>query len=357
MILVTGGTGFVGREVVRQLRAAGHRVRVVARHPGRTGAWADDPGVESVAADARDVKALTAAMSGVTAVVHLVGIIMETPKISFEIAHTQITANVLAAAKAAGVRRYIQMSALGTRPDAVSRYHRTKWEAEELVRASGLDWTIVRPSMIFGPGNKSFRVLAAFMRWPWDFLNSYTFPNLGGGTARVQPVAVNDVAQAIVRALSNEAAIGKTYDLCGPEPMTWSDVLTVLAQREGLKVKFDPSGAYFALRSLLWGMAMAVPLWLLLGWMFGFIGLGATVILAALEVALLVVARVWTSFLIYTVPWYYPRAAAWLAEKILPRWLHFGEQLTMLQEDNVGDPLPAQRELHLTFRSFAEKTE
>lgn len=353
MILVTGGTGFVGREVVRQLRAAGHRVRVLARNPRKSPpAWRDDAGIELVAADGRDPAALATAMKEVTAVVHLVGIIMETPKISFEVAHTEVTAHILAAARAAGVQRYIQMSALGTRADAVSRYHRTKWAAEELVRASGLDWTIVRPSIIYGVGDKSLNVLGAFMRWPLDFLNCYTFPNFGGGAARVQPISVEEVAWVIVRALSNQVAIGKTYDLCGPEPITWSGILNVLAQRQGICAKFDASGLTFIARSFLWFLIMGLPLLAIIGGVMNLFGLGFWVILIAVWVAALLFARIWRTYIIYTVSWRCPLAAAWLAEKLLPRWLHFGEQLAMMREDNVGDPSPAQRDLHLTFRSF-----
>lgn len=354
MILVTGGTGFVGREIIRQLHGVGHRVRVLARHPKRASDLVAQYDCEIAVGDVLDPASLDRAMSGVTAVVHLVGIIYETPRVSFEQAHTQATANVLAAARAAGVRRYIQMSALGTRPKAVSRYHQSKFAAEELVRQSGLDWTILRPSLITGAGDKSLNLLSSFFRAPLDFLNCYTFPNLGGGTSLVQPISVEEVACAFVRALSNTVAVGKTYDLCGPEPIRWSDLLLLLAKKQGARAKFDNTTCGFIIRSLLWAALIAIPMFGAVFFYFGMISIERAVILTAVWAGLLVIARGWTTILIYPVAWRYPLAAAWLAEKLLPRWLHFGEQLNMLAEDNVGDPLPAQRDLHLQFKSIRE---
>src|SRR5271154_4990836 len=150
MILVTGGTGFVGHEVVGELLALGYRVRLLTRHPDRRNRFTGHPRVECVQGDALRPDTLPAAMAGVEAVIHLIGIIAETSRVTYEQAHTEATRNLLAAAKQAGVTRWVQMSAIGTRPFARSRYHLTKWEAEELVRQSGLDWTIFRPSLIYG---------------------------------------------------------------------------------------------------------------------------------------------------------------------------------------------------------------
>lgn len=304
--------------------------------------------------DVLDPASLVAAMKDVNAVVHLVGIIHETPRVSFEQAHVEATANVLAAACVAGVTRFVHMSALGTRPEAVSRYHQTKWAAEELVRQSGLDWTILRPSLIYGPGDKSLNFLAAFLRPPFDFWNFYTLPNLGGGTARVQPISVDEVAQSFVRALSNSAAVGKTYDVCGMESLSWSELFLLLAQRQGVEAKLDRSALGFMLRSLLWTTLMGIPALGVIFACYGLVSGTVAVVLVAVWTALLLVARTWCTFLFYTVPLRYPLALAWLAKKLLPRWLHFGEQLAMLAEDNVGDSEPVQRELHLKFGSIKE---
>lgn len=354
MILVTGGTGFVGREIVKQLAATGHRIRLLVRHPERAAAFAKKHGCEMATGDVLDPASLEAAMQGATAVVHLVGIIMETPKLSFEKAHAQGTAHVLEAAKRAGVRRIVHMSALGTRAGGRSRYHRTKWEAEELVRQSGLDWTIVRPSVIYGPGDKSLNFLAKWMRWPIDFMNFYGAPNLGGGRSHVQPVAVEDVALVFVRALGNESALGKTYDACGPEAFEWRNLLLIMAQRQGIEARLDDPPFLYALRTVLWTALIALPMGMGVCLIVGDLAVRWAVILTTVWAALLLVACVWREFLFYTVPWGFLHFLAHVAEWILPSWLHFGEQLKMLEEDNTGDPAPVSHDLHLAFKSFAE---
>lgn len=358
MILVTGGTGFVGKEIVRQLAQAGHRVRVLARHPERVekGAITLDlpPNVEFVRGDVLNPASLEAAMTGVTAVIHLVGILFETPWISYEQAHIDSTVNVLNAARAAAVKRYLHMSALGTRSSAIARYHRTKWEAEERVRQSGLDWTILRPSLIYGPGDKSFNLLSSFLRWPFDFMNFYSFPNLGGGKARVQPIAVGDVAKSFVNALSNSATVGKTYDLCGPKDLSWTEILLRLAKKERLDVVLDTHATLFALRSILWAFLLAVPVVALLGVLFHLLHERGLILLAAVEAGLFLGARYWTQFLFYPVPWVFVNIPARLFEYLPWTWLHFGELLKLMQEDNVGDPIPAQNDLHLKFQPYLD---
>ena len=152
-VFVTGGTGFVGRAVIQALRAEGYAVRCLVRR----GSERDLRGfgaIERVEGDVMARQSLDDGMTGCDAVVHLVGIIHERPAIgsTFERVHLQGTQNVLDAAAAAGARRYVHMSALGSRPGARSRYHQTKWAAEEAVRSSPLPWTIFRPSIIDGRG-------------------------------------------------------------------------------------------------------------------------------------------------------------------------------------------------------------
>ncbi|HUF92366.1 MAG TPA: NAD(P)H-binding protein, partial [Candidatus Limnocylindria bacterium] len=154
-VFVTGATGFVGRAVVQALRAEGCVVRCLVRR----GSERDLHGfgaIERVEGDVTVPRTLQEGVMGCHAVVHLVGIIREHPGagVTFERAHTQGTVNILEAATAAGVRRFLHMSALGTRPGARSRYHVTKWAAEEAVRASSLSWTIFRPSIIYGRGDE-----------------------------------------------------------------------------------------------------------------------------------------------------------------------------------------------------------
>jgi NADH dehydrogenase len=125
---------------------------------------------------------------------------------------------VVDAAKKAGVKRFLHMSALGTRPNARSRYHQTKWAADEYVRKSGLAWTIFRPSVIYGPQDKSINVLVKLIR-----LLPFV-PVLGDGNSKIQPVSVEIVARAFIAAIKNDDAVGKTYDLCGPEAFTWNEL-------------------------------------------------------------------------------------------------------------------------------------
>jgi len=130
------------------------------------------------------------------------------------------------------------MSALGTRANAVSRYHQSKWVAEEAVRRSGLDYTIFRPSVVYGPGDRFVNLIVRLSRF------SPVVPVLGGGQARFQPVSVEVVATAFVKALSEVKSIGQTYDLCGPEPLTFPELLNdILAvkRRRRLKLRM-PSG-------------------------------------------------------------------------------------------------------------------
>src|SRR5207249_3180655 len=145
----------------------------------------------------------------------------------FERVHAQGTINVLEAAAAVGARRYVHMSALGTRAGAHSRYHQTKWAAEEAVRASPIPWTIFRPSIIYGRGDGFVTILASMIgRLP-------VVPVIGTGRQRLQPVPVAHVAQGFVRALSLDASVKHTYDVGGPEPVTMVDLLDRVAAAMG----------------------------------------------------------------------------------------------------------------------------
>lgn len=224
-VLVTGGMGFVGREVVSLLAAQGELPVLLARNPAA--AAEVFPGLAVCRGDILDPDALATAVRGVEAVIHLVGIISETGRATFENVHTQGTRNVVAAARGGGARRFIHMSALGTRPSAVSRYHQSKWEAEEAVRTSGLQSTIFRPSLIFGPRDHFVNLFARMMRW------SPAVPVMGRAEARFQPVDVATVAAAFVRSLRTPSAVGQTFDLCGPDTLTMAEILGVIAQVTG----------------------------------------------------------------------------------------------------------------------------
>jgi len=226
-VFVTGGSGFVGSAVITELLARGFDVSaLVNRRP------LDERGgrVRSVPGGLFDPAALARGLDGCVAAIHIVGIIFERPGrgVTFERVHTEGARRVVDAAVRAGVGRYVHMSALGTRPDAVSRYHRTKWVAEEYVRASPLKWTIFRPSVIHGPGGEFMAMEAAWARRkapPFLFMPYFGAGAFGrGGAGRLQPVHVGDVARAFVDALANPRTIGEVYPLGGPDVVTWPEM-------------------------------------------------------------------------------------------------------------------------------------
>jgi uncharacterized protein YbjT (DUF2867 family) len=196
-VLITGASGFVGRAVSEAVIREGHSVRRMAR-----GIRLQDAGTDWVKGSVLCPEDLRQALDGCDAVVHLVGIIGEVGDQTFERVHHEATLRVVEAALACGVRRMVHMSALGTRPNAISRYHQTKWAAEEVVRSSGLAWTVFRPSLIYGPGDGFVGLFTRMSRW------SPVLPVIGRGTSMLQPVAVECVAQAFARALASKAAGG-----------------------------------------------------------------------------------------------------------------------------------------------------
>jgi len=227
-IFVAGGTGFVGRNVVRALLARGFLVRCLVR-PGSEAALKGFESIDRVPGDALEPGALVSCAAGCAAVVNLIGIIRERPSrgVTFERIHVQATLNLLAVAKEAGVKRFVQMSALGTRPDAASAYHRTKWKAEEAIRHSDTDWTIFRPSIIFGPGDEFVSTLAGMIR------RSPVVPVLGDGQYRLQPIAVEQVAEGFAQALRERQSIARTYDVGGPDAYRFVELLDAIGAALG----------------------------------------------------------------------------------------------------------------------------
>jgi NADH dehydrogenase len=158
-----------------------------------------------------------------------VGIIQELGRATFERVHVEGTRNLLEAAKKAGLRQFFYQSALGVRAGARSMYHKTKWEAEELVRASGLPYTILRPSLIYGPGDQFTIRLSDMIRL------SPVLPVIGSGKSKVQPVFINDVAACIRKAVTSDCHLNEIYELGGPEQLTYEEVTREIAQALGVK--------------------------------------------------------------------------------------------------------------------------
>lgn len=224
-VLVTGGTGFVGREVIDSVARAGYTVRALVR-PGSESKLPDVPDLETSPGDVSDPDSLAAAASGVGAAIHLVGIIRQFPDrgITFEKLHFQATLNVLNALKNAGVKRYLHMSALGARPDSSSEYHTSKARAEERVKTSGLEWTIFRPSLIFGPGDLSINTFADQVR------KLPLTPVIGDGKYCLAPVSVKTVAQGFAAALDRPETSGNSLDVTGPQAYTYDELLAVIGR-------------------------------------------------------------------------------------------------------------------------------
>lgn len=234
-VAVTGATGFVGRWTVRALVERGHQVRALVRDPAKARGVLPADGVQTVVGDVLDARACATLVRGCHAVVHAIGIRRELPpEITFEKLHPRATACVVDAARDAGVERFVHVSALGTRPDAPSAYHQSKWEAEALVRSSALAWTILRPSLIHGPDGEFVQMVKAWVlgrAQPFFFIPYFTRAEFSGGgpprlvSARVQPIAVEDVAEAIVESLASPSAVGEIYPLGGPDAMDWPTLM------------------------------------------------------------------------------------------------------------------------------------
>ncbi len=208
---IAGSTGFVGRQLVRTLVAGGHALKLLRRDAGGVPAWPAGQ-VEVVQVALTDAATLTAALRGCDAVVNLVGAKTDRAQ-SFTAVHVDAVQTILEACAAAGVRRLVHVSVAGVRMDPRRPYLASKWQGEQVVRASGLDWTIVRPGVIHGEGDDFVGNLAAMLR------HAAVFPAPDGGGALLAPVAVRDVAAAIAGALEQPATIGQCLDVVGPEAL------------------------------------------------------------------------------------------------------------------------------------------
>lgn len=221
-VMVTGATGFVGRYIVRELLAHGYKPICVVRSPRKL--FLQHPDVSSdritaVVGSLSHRKALQHAADLSQAVIHLVGIIIERrlKGQTFKGVHVRGTSHVVNAAIRAGIKRFVHMSALGTRSDAVAAYHRSKWQSECLVRNSDLAWTIFRPSLIHGPEGEFMQLMNSFVCG----LLPPVMPYFGSGEAKVQPVYVKDVARCLVDALGRHETHGMFIPLGGPRAYSW----------------------------------------------------------------------------------------------------------------------------------------
>ncbi|SKA16484.1 NADH dehydrogenase [Trichlorobacter thiogenes] len=232
-IFIAGGTGFVGGHLTAELLQRGHELVLLAHGNAGSG----NSGISFIKGDVTDPSSYQQSMKGCDAVINLVGIIREFPAkgITFERLHVEATASMVQATQHAGVLRYLQMSALGTRLDAVSGYHRTKWRGEEIVRGSGLAWTIFRPSLIFGPKDAFVNMLAANLRL------APVMPTMGDGNYRLQPIHGADVARCYAEALEKPETAGQTFELCGEDRLTYRELLDAIAEAMGKGHPWKPA--------------------------------------------------------------------------------------------------------------------
>jgi len=231
-IFLAGASGFAGSRVLDDLVSAGHDVVALAHSERSLEEIArSNPKAKAVKGDVANADDMLRAVPiGMDAIIYLPGLLREFPSkgITFRKVHVDGVKNLLAAAKQSGATRWIQMSALGASQNGSTGYFRTKWEAEELVRASGLDWTILRPSLIFDDRQRHQHnfvdEIAKAIRM------SPLVPILGDGKFLFQPVSLDDVSQTIVQSLSKPETIGKIYEIGGPEKITYIELVTRIAQ-------------------------------------------------------------------------------------------------------------------------------
>jgi uncharacterized protein YbjT (DUF2867 family) len=229
LILVTGGSGFVGGHVVHELRARNLRVCCLVRDP-RKGSKLAALGCELVQGDVTDPGSLRRAAEGADTVIHLVAIRQGRER-DFQRIMVDGTRDLLAAAKDAGVGRFVHMSALGTSEQTkdLVPYYRAKWDAEQLVGAAGIPYVIFRPSFVFGRDGGILPTFAKLARY------SPVTPITGSGKQRIQPIWADDVATFFADGAARDDVTGKTYDLGGPDVVTWDELWRRLKRALGLR--------------------------------------------------------------------------------------------------------------------------
>jgi uncharacterized protein YbjT (DUF2867 family) len=228
-LVVLGGTGFVGRHLLERLLRDGHRITLLSRNLAARAERLLPPNVELRQADVYDPDVLRSAFTGADAVINLVGILNEAGDNGrgFRRAHVELVKLVIAACQLTGVRRLLQMSSLNA-GRGHSHYLKSRGEAEAAVKASGLDWTLFEPSVIFGPGDGLFARFGELLR------SSPVLP-LACAQAKFAPVYVGDVVEAIARSLHDRAAVGEVYELYGPQVFTLREIVAASARQLGLR--------------------------------------------------------------------------------------------------------------------------
>lgn len=246
LITVFGGSGFVGSQVVQDLARRGWRIRVAVRRPDR--AWKLQTSghvgqIQAVRCDAVDPAQVEAALQDADAAINLIGVLYEAGSRSFEAMHVEAARNIAVGCAAARIDRLVHVSALGANPESAAKYASSKAAGEMAVREAKPDAVIIRPSIVFGAGDSFLNRFAAMASM------SPALPLIGGGKTRFQPVYVGDVAEAVTRAVERPDATGRTFELGGPEVMTFKDVLELILRETRRRNGLIPL-PFFAARGL-----------------------------------------------------------------------------------------------------------
>jgi NADH dehydrogenase len=251
-IVISGGTGFIGRHLAQRLAGEGVEVVLLARGDREE---LNSRGMAFVASDLSDPAVLRTAFAGCDAVAHCAGINREIKQQTYDRVHVEGTRNVIQAAREAGVKKVALMSFLRARPNCGSAYHESKWAAEELVRASGLDYTIIRASMVYGRGDHMLDHLSHAL---------HTFPlfaMVGLKEKRIRPLAVEDLVDVLRAALVEGRLTKQTVAITGAEELYLSEAVSRVARVTGKKVRMvrAPVWLHYVLASF-WELTMKVPL-------------------------------------------------------------------------------------------------
>lgn len=243
VVTVFGGSGFVGRNTVRALAKAGYRIKVAVRFPlganflppmGTVGQ------IQLIKCNATDPDQVAEALRGASAAVNLTGLLFPRGAQSFEAVHVEAAETIARAASAAGIKTLVHMSAIGADPESKSKYASTKGEGEARVRDAFPDAAILRPSLVFGPEDKFFNKFAGLAR----FLPA--LPLIGGGQTKFQPVFAGDVAEAVVRCVQDAATRGKTYELGGPNVLSFKELMQIMLRETGRRRLLVPVPFFLA---------------------------------------------------------------------------------------------------------------
>ncbi len=232
-IFVTGSSGYFGQSLLARLLQEGHKPVCLIR-PGSEKKLGDlKAKVETVAGDIGNIAAWKSGLHDIDTIINLIGIIREFPSrgVTFEKLHYRATVDLADLAGELGVKRFLQMSALGVSTMSKAEYHRTKYRAEVYLKESELDWTIFRPSLIIGKGNKALAEIVKLIN------SAPLVPVIGDGEYRMQPVDIENVVDGYVKALSDERTIGKTYDIGGPDRFSYNRMLDIIGEVLGKKVR------------------------------------------------------------------------------------------------------------------------